>query len=239
MKIFKNYLVYPFVSAGLLALAFLYNIIFALSVSADPVLSYGILFYFLPLLIGMYLVHYGIKNSHRIIIYIGHILNIISSLFITIKIERLVFAWMSDFPGIILLFFSIWPLLLLLISLTIKAFVKTIEFEKQHKIILLISFIGLVANALLVLVLLIVLAVMFDEALVFFALLPVFFVFTSLISVTALPLYTKEVAVINESFSPSLFEEVIKKAKHVKNKNKPSNPEKTNDEDVIDIEIED
>ena len=124
MKIFKNYLVYPFVSAGLLALAFLYNIIFALSVSADPVLSYGILFYFLPLLIGMYLVHYGIKNNNRIIIYIGHIFNIISSLFITIKIERIVFAWMSDFPGIILLIFSIWPLLLLLISLTIKAFCK-------------------------------------------------------------------------------------------------------------------
>lgn len=238
MKIFKNYLVFPFISAGLLAVAFIYNIVFALIISADPALPYNILFYFFPLLIGMFLVYFGVKNNRRPIIYIGHMVNIICSLLLNIKIEEAIFAWTSDFPGIILLVFSIWPLILLAISLTLMAFVKTIDFVKKHRIIILISFFGLAINALAVLILMIIFAVQFSQASVFFAYVPTLLIFISLISVGALPSYTLEMATFESSDHSSFVEDVIKKAKQTKRKKESKKEEKV-EEEIIDVEIED
>lgn len=233
MKVFKKYIIFPIISLSLLGVAFLYNLLFALIAEVDPILHYSILFYFLPLIIGMLFVHFGIKNKSNLFIYIGHILNIVCSLIITIKIERLLFALVSDLPGVSLLFCCIWPLLLLGTSLTVMGFAKTVNFEKEHRIILLVSFFGLVLNALIVLIVIIIFAVRFEEVFVFFSFLPVILVFLSLISVAALPAYTTDMAnLVEKSSAKSFFENLFNRTKFGKKKNTKTKEEEKIKEDV-------
>lgn len=240
MKLDKKYVAFPFVTMGILLFTFLYNLVFALFAEVDPVLGYEPLFYFLPLIVGSFFVYFGIKENNNLIIYIGHIISILCSLILSAYIERWNFAFISSYPGIILLIFLIWPLIALLISLSLGAFSKTYHTKKIHYIVLLGNMIGASLSALLVLTTLIVFSVRYSSAFFFFASLPLIFVFVVIALVAAFPYFTKDQLVMNvSSQSEDFFNKLKKSAMFMKNKKEHKTKEEQSKDDVIDVELED
>lgn len=240
MKLNKKYVAFPFITTGILLFTFLYNLIFALFADTDPILSYEPLFYFLPLIVGSFFVYFGMKKERNLIIYLGHVVSIICSLILTAYIERWNFAFISSYPGIVLLIFLIWPLIMLLISLSLGAFYKTYNSKKIHYVVLIGNIVSVSLSVLLVLTILIVISVKLSSALFFFATLPMFFIFLVIVLVTLFPYFTRENLVVNVSpESDDFFDKLKKSAMFMKNKKEHKIKGEQPEDDVIDVELDD
>ncbi|MDY0345922.1 MAG: hypothetical protein RBR44_05160, partial [Bacilli bacterium] len=63
MKNHKTLLLISFIGMGILGLAFIYNIIFALATNLAPAITVNIAIFFLPMLVALFLVPYGLKKE--------------------------------------------------------------------------------------------------------------------------------------------------------------------------------
>ncbi|MFA5481559.1 MAG: hypothetical protein WC282_04185 [Bacilli bacterium] len=179
MKNYKLMFIFSLVGSAILALAYLYNLIFALASDISPVIPSETFIFILPLMIGMVLVPYALKTENKILIYIGQMISVGSAAILVFQLGRLVFDMVNGVPSIVFLLTLVWPLLLLGASLTIMAFVKKSDFRPFHNVITLVVLAGIALSVLIDLVILIVWGVQYG-AFTFGCLVPTFLIFVAL-----------------------------------------------------------
>ncbi|NCA97256.1 MAG: hypothetical protein EOM77_03640 [Bacteroidia bacterium] len=164
MKKYKLLSIVSFVGIGILGAAFVYNIVFALGVGIAPFLPVNVIIFFLPLIVGLFLVPYGLKSGNRQLIYIGNMVGLVSGAALSYQIARLCF---TTTPGLLISAFSVWTLLVLAGSLTMMAYSKKADFRPIHDILSLIPLAGIGASLLTTLIVQIVLSIRFASGIPF------------------------------------------------------------------------
>jgi len=143
MKNHKTLLLISFIGMGILGLTFVYNIIFALATNRAPAITVNIAIFFLPMLIALFLVPYGLKKESRQLIYVGNMLGVVSAGLLSYQLARLCF---TTTPGLIILLTTVWSLILLAGSLTMMAYSKKADFTPIHIILTIVALVGVAAS---------------------------------------------------------------------------------------------
>lgn len=193
MKNYKTLSLLSIFGTALFVLSFIYNIIFALATGSAPCIPYEATFMFLPIIIGMFLVPYGLKNNNRMLIYLGNIISASAALLMVVSINDLVLGPLSV-ASIAFLVALIWPFVLLIGSLSLMAFYKKADFRPIHNIVTLVALGGVGLGILFSLIIPIIFAIQFSSFLIFVSFLPVFFATVGLIPIAAMAFFLKDEA---------------------------------------------
>lgn len=164
MKNHKLLSLVSIIGMGVLGLSFVYNIIFALAAGIAPAITLNIAIFFLPIIIALFLVPYGLKKESRKTIYIGNMMGVVSASVLSYQLARLCF---TDTIGLVILLTTICPLLALAGSLTMMAYSKKADFTPVHNIVTLVALGGVVASLLTNLIFSIVISVRFSSGIPF------------------------------------------------------------------------
>ena len=145
MKNHKTLSLISFIGMGILGLAFVYNIIFAMASGLAAALTVNIAVFFLPIIIALFLVPYGLKKESKQLIYIGNMIGVVSAGVLSYQLARLCF---TSTPGLIIVLTTVWPFLLLAGSLTMMAYSKKADFKPIHTILSIVALGGAIASVL-------------------------------------------------------------------------------------------
>jgi len=164
MKNHKLLSLVSIIGMGVLGLSFVYNIIFALAAGIAPAITLNIAIFFLPIIIALFLVPYGLKKESRKTIYIGNMIGVVSASILSYQLARLCF---TDTIGLVILLTTICPLLALAGSLTMMAYSKKADFTPVHNIVTIVALGGVIASLLTNLIFSIVISVRLSTGLPF------------------------------------------------------------------------
>lgn len=183
-----------YLGIAVLAFGFLYNFIYALAADIDPVIPAEAMIFALPMAVGLFLVPYGLKGENRLLIYVGNVISVVSAMLLVFQTGRLCFDGVSGIPNVAFLLTMVWPLLMLLASLTMMAFYKKVDFRPIHNIVTLVGLGGVALSALVTLLIMIIWSVQFSSFLVFLSLFPTLLNFVAIAPVVLLAFLLKNEA---------------------------------------------